>query len=111
MDLALTAATLAAVDAPWLMLIGERYREAVRAMQGGRDAVFRPAAAVPAYVALAWLVRRASTAREAFVTGACTYAVYDFTVLALFKDYPLKLALADALWGGILCAAAFKLTH
>jgi uncharacterized membrane protein len=42
----------------------------------------------------------------AFSTGAATYAVYDFTVMALFKDYPLMLGVADTLWGGVLFTAA-----
>jgi uncharacterized membrane protein len=40
--------------------------------------------------------------KDAFLTGAAVYAVYDFTVMAVFKDYPLYLALGDTLWGGIL---------
>jgi uncharacterized membrane protein len=42
--------------------------------------------------------------QEAFLVGSATYAIYDFTVMALFKDYPLYLALGDTLWGGILFA-------
>ena len=36
------------------------------------------------------------------LSWAAVYAVYDFTVMAIFKDYPLYLALGDTLWGGIL---------
>jgi uncharacterized membrane protein len=40
--------------------------------------------------------------KEAFLTGMCVYAVYDFTVLAAFKEYPFYMAVADTIWGGVL---------
>jgi uncharacterized membrane protein len=40
--------------------------------------------------------------QEAFYVGAATYAVYDFTNLATLKNYDVKFAFADSLWGGIL---------
>jgi uncharacterized membrane protein len=36
--------------------------------------------------------------------GAAVYAVYDFTNLAMFKNYTLSFALMDTLWGGALFA-------
>jgi uncharacterized membrane protein len=36
--------------------------------------------------------------------GAATYAVYDFTNLAIFEKYNLYLAIADTIWGGVLMA-------
>lgn len=37
--------------------------------------------------------------------GLCTYAIYDFTNLALIKGWPWKMALVDIAWGPVLCAA------
>jgi uncharacterized membrane protein len=34
--------------------------------------------------------------------GLMAYGTYDFTCLALFKDYPLSAALVDFAWGGLL---------
>lgn len=39
-----------------------------------------------------------------FVYGVVLYGVYDFTNVATLDRWPLKLALADTLWGGVLCA-------
>lgn len=36
------------------------------------------------------------------VLGVIIYGVFDFTNLAIFNDYSLRLALIDTLWGGIL---------
>jgi uncharacterized membrane protein len=55
------------------------------------------------------LLLKAKSVEEAFWMGASTYAVYDFTVLAVFKDYPLYLAVGDTLWGGALFAAVYSL--
>jgi uncharacterized membrane protein len=35
--------------------------------------------------------------------GLIVYGVYDFTCLALFRDWPLLMTLLDWLWGGVLC--------
>lgn len=62
----------------------------------------RPIAGLVVYPALAFLALRTQSLKDAFLTGACVYAVYDFTVLAAFKDYPFYMAVADTLWGGLL---------
>jgi uncharacterized membrane protein len=45
--------------------------------------------------------------KDAFLTGAATYAVYDFTVLAVRNDFRWSSAVLDTLWGGVLFAATF----
>lgn len=39
---------------------------------------------------------------QTFLFGFTAYATYDLTNLAVMKGYPLSMALADMLWGGIL---------
>jgi len=36
--------------------------------------------------------------------GMISYAIYDLTNLTFIKDYPLKFALVDILWGTFLCS-------
>lgn len=50
---------------------------------------------------------REKTVVKAFILGFIIYAVFDFTNLALFKDYPLGLAIIDMVWGGILYALTY----
>ena len=64
-----------------------------------------PAAVV--YIALAFLLLQQTSVVQAAFSGAATYAVYDFTNLAIFKDYTLQFALMDSVWGGVLFGAAF----
>lgn len=101
-----TAFIIFAVDSVWLSLIGTTYSTVVKTIQGGRGLQARLWAGVIVYLALAFLLLKERTAWEAFSTGVATYAVYDFTVAAIFKDYPIWLGVADTLWGGVLFVAA-----
>lgn len=35
--------------------------------------------------------------------GFFTYGIYNFTSLAIYKNYPFKVAIIDTLWGTFLC--------
>lgn len=105
----LVALSMVLLDLPWLTLIGGNYNAAVQAIQGGREVRMRPIAGIVVYPALAFLALRTGSLKDAFLTGLCVYAVYDFTVVAVFKDYPLYLAVGDSLWGGILFSAVYML--
>lgn len=39
---------------------------------------------------------------DAFLLGCFTYGIFDFTNLALFNKYDLKIAIQDTIWGGVL---------
>lgn len=89
------------VDLPWLMLIGETAQKLILRIQGS-DLKLRYAPVLVVYLALAYLVTKTESPMEAFKVGVATYAVYDFTNLAMFKNYTLSFAILDSLWGGIL---------
>ena len=40
--------------------------------------------------------------RYGFLFGIIVYGVYDFTAAAVIKDWDIKLAIIDILWGGVL---------
>jgi len=107
--LILLAFVMVLLDLPWLTLIGGDYNAAIQKIQGGRNVRMRPIAGVIVYPALAYLALKPMSLKEAFLMGASVYAVYDFTVLAAFKDYPLYLAVGDTIWGGLLFSAVFFL--
>jgi uncharacterized membrane protein len=94
---------LAVIDLPWLLLIGETAQKLVHRIQGS-DLTLKFLPAFVVYLALAYLVLQVETPIEAFKMGIATYAVYDFTNLAMFKNYTLSFALMDTLWGGVLFA-------
>jgi uncharacterized membrane protein len=66
-------------------------------------------AALPVYLALAYLVMNTTSYTNAFLTGLCVYAVYDFTVYVAFQNYPLWIACADTLWGGALFVIVYSI--
>jgi uncharacterized membrane protein len=39
---------------------------------------------------------------QSFLFGLACYATYDLTNLAVMKGYPLSMALADMVWGGLV---------
>lgn len=43
--------------------------------------------------------------------GLITYATYDLTNLATLKDWPLKVVVADMLWGTVLSACVSSITY
>ena len=94
---------LAIFDLPWLLMIGDTAQKLVFRIQGSElQLKFVPAFVV--YLALAYLVLQTESPLEAFKMGAAVYAVYDFTNLAMFKNYTLSFALMDTVWGGVLFA-------
>ena len=94
------------IDIPWLTLVSDAFGTMVRNIQGSGLQMNAFAAAV-VYIALGYLLTLPKSISEAFLLGLSTYAVFDFTNLSVFKDYELRLAVADSLWGGILMSIAF----
>jgi len=91
------------IDLLWLVPLSSMFAGLVKDIQGhGPNLRLGPAIVV--YIALAYLVHRSKTVQDAFFMGAATYAVYDFTNLAIFEKYSPYLAIADTIWGGVLMA-------
>jgi uncharacterized membrane protein len=100
----LTALLMAAIDIPYLTLVASNsFKPMIQAIQGS-PLVFRLIAAVPVYLALAYLLNLANSWKQAAAIGAATYAVYDFTNYASLKNYTLSFALQETAWGSILFA-------
>jgi uncharacterized membrane protein len=100
------AAVIAVCDLPWLTFVTPWARTMFQRVQGGAPMEFRLAALPPIYLALAYLLSRTGSVRDAFFMGLAVYAVYDFTNLATLGKYELKFALSDSLWGGVLFAVS-----
>ena len=108
-ELGILAVLLFILDLPWLAFTGGNYNAIIQAIQGGSEVRMRPVAGLVVYPALAFLALGTKSLKDAFLTGLSVYAVYDFTVLAAFKAYPLYMAVGDSLWGGLLFTAVFWL--
>lgn len=108
MDIIKNAVIIAAVDMIWLYSISNIYGKAVESIQGS-PLQMRYIYAIPVYLALGYLLSVSRSLSSAFLIGMTTYAVYDFTLLALFKKYTLGLAVADTVWGGLLLMISYHL--
>ncbi len=63
------------------------------------------------YFGLVWTKESTMSAiMHSVLFGLVVYAVYDFTCLSLFKDWPIGMTLIDCVWGGVLCGLTAALT-
>ena len=88
------------------------FDEVVRAIQGS-GINFKILGAVGAYAAIVYQFyhfiysKDGANVTDAFVLGATSYAIFDFTNYVLFDKYPLDVGLMDTLWGGVLYSLVF----
>jgi uncharacterized membrane protein len=106
-NIIIIAVLIAAIDLPYLTMTAANFKPMVQAIQGS-PLVFRYAAAIPVYLALGYLLSLASSWKEAALIGGATYAVYDFTNYATLKNFTLKFALQDTLWGATLFGISYS---
>lgn len=106
-----TSLLLLVIDLPWLLFMGSSWQQTIRAVQSGESAYFRTWAAIPVYIALAYLLLLAKSPEQAALIGLSTYAVFDFTNIAIFKQYPISMALLDSAWGAALFYIAYTIIH
>jgi uncharacterized membrane protein len=76
----------------------------------------KPEAAVFVYLLLVivinyFIIQKNRSPLEAFILGFCIYGIYDGTNYAMFKKWPLNVAIMDALWGGTLMALTTLITY
>ena len=105
-----TIIILIIVDLIWLST-GGKYAIRMTEKIQKEPLIFRYASGFIVYLALAYLLLQTKNYKQAFLYGLTTYIVYDFTNYALLKDYDLKFAIADSLWGGILFVIVYYIIH
>lgn len=111
-----TAAVMVIIDLIWLGLIAKpMYQQGIGHLMAEKPNI---AAAIAFYalfpvglMIFAILPGAASagwqhTALLAALFGFFTYATYDLSNLATLKNYPLKLALVDIIWGSLVSAVS-----
>lgn len=104
----LTVVLIIIVDLPWLLLGSKTSKSMILSIQGSELSV-RWFPSLIVYFALAYLVTLPQSYSEAFLLGLSTYSVYDFTNYAIFKNYNLKFAVSDSIWGGILMTIVYSI--
>ncbi len=95
------AITMFIVDLPWLVWSRPHWMKLAGAGGG------QPLAGIPVYLAMAYLFGFAKSVGQAAAIGLAAYAIFDGTNAVLFGKYPIWLAVADTLWGGLLFAIVY----
>lgn len=98
-------AILILVDMFWLGTAGIFGRTMMERIQGA-PLHMRYMAGLLVYIFAAYLLLGTRSYKEAFMTGAAVYGVYEFTNFTVFEQWDWKFAVADTIWGGCLFAAA-----
>ena len=99
---------MVALDSVYLFLTKSLFGEMVAKIQ--RTAMqFRLEGAVVVYLLLAiglyyFIVKPGLSAWEAGLLGLVIYGTFDFTNYAILKNYDLKIAIMDTVWGSLLFA-------
>lgn len=99
---------LLVLDTIWIQFfLLKPFSDMIYSVQGSYMEV-QPYRLIIAYIILYLLViftiDKVNTPQEAFILGMLVYGVYDSTNYATLKNWDLKVAIKDSLWGGILFA-------
>jgi len=107
---------LVIIDSIYLYFVGKSvFDKTVAAIQNSA-LVVNIAPAIFTYILMAillnyFIISVNKSAFDAFILGFCTYGIYDFTNMAIFKKYNLKTAITDTLWGAILFFVVTTITY
>ena len=108
--LAKFALTMLVLDYIYLSSFSGQYNNMMKTIQKS-PLKMKPLYALVVYVLmiLGWKLlidkqgeKQSKIVRNSIILGLIIYGVFDFTNLAIFDNYSLKLGLIDMLWGGIL---------
>ena len=107
MDYIVPAFTMLTLDSVYLSNIGgPLFAKMVKGIQKD-DMKINIFGAIGSYLLLIlvlykFIIVERKSPSDAFLLGFCIYGVFDFTNIAIFKNYSLLPALLDTLWGGVL---------
>lgn len=94
------------LDGTYLNLVKGYFNKQVKSIQGS-DIQINIVATGLVYVVLIYglnyfIIRRNKSVQEAAALGFFTYAVYELTNYALFKNWSIFTVIIDTLWGTVL---------
>ena len=116
MDYIIAAFSMLALDSIYLSSIGgSLFSKMVRNIQK-EDMKIDMYGVIGSYILLVlvlykFIIMERRSPSDAFILGLCVYGVFDFTNIAIFKNYKWIAAIVDTLWGGILFYTATYITY
>lgn len=105
-DIIMLSVIVLSIDYLYLSFVGgPPFLRMVSKIQNEKPVVNMYSAAV-AYmfiiVALYKFAINSSSYFDSFLLGVVIYGIFDFTNMAVFKKYEIKVAIQDTIWGGVL---------
>lgn len=94
------------VDIVFLMLISKKISTIISKIQGSPlklNVIY--ALLVYLFVCVqiySFIIVPKASLQQAFLLGLSTYAIFEFTTMAIFKGWSYQMVIIDTLWGGIL---------
>ncbi len=116
MDYIVAAFSMLALDSIYLSSIGgSLFSKMVRNIQK-EDMKIDMYGVIGSYILLVlvlykFIIMERRSPSDAFILGLCVYGVFDFTNIAIFKNYKWIPAIVDTLWGGILFYTVTYITY
>ena len=116
MDYIIAAFSMLALDSIYLSSIGgSLFSKMVRNIQK-EDMKIDMYGVIGSYILLVlvlykFIIMERRSPSDAFILGLCVYGVFDFTNIAIFKNYKWIPAIVDTLWGGILFYIVTYITY
>ena len=94
------------VDIIYLKIVSGNYNKAIKRIQGSAMNLKGSYAFITylimTFVLYYFIISRGGNYLDAVVLGISTYGIFNFTNLAVLKDWPLSMAITDTIWGGVL---------
>lgn len=111
----ISALTLLLLDSIYISLIGDFFKSMVNEIQKSKF-IFNYIGAFGSYLFLIILINKFIISQnkgmlDAFILGSAIYAVFDFTNMAIFKNYSMFLGFIDIIWGGLLFSLTTLITY
>tara|TARA_Y100000389_G_scaffold204867_1_gene260275 strand:+ start:396 stop:818 length:423 start_codon:yes stop_codon:yes gene_type:complete len=105
-EILILALIILLVDALFLKIISRTFGKMIQNIQGSEMKIrWNYAMFVYALIVVQiyfLLIKHKRPLSDAFLLGATTYGIFDFTSMAILKNYKLNIALIDMFWGGTL---------
>jgi uncharacterized membrane protein len=102
----LAAIIFVVLDGIYLNLVKGAFSKQIKSIQGSDIQINYIYTAIT-YIFLIFglnyfIIQKNRSIKDAALLGLTIYAVYEFTNLALFKNWSIVLGIADTIWGAVL---------
>lgn len=111
----IAAILVVAVDSFYLNMVKGHWENQVRDVQKSAMKINLTGAAL-SYIFIIFalnyfILRKNASVGDAFLLGLAIYGIFEFTNMAIFKEWQLYTVITDTLWGGALFAIVTYMTY